>query len=340
MATCVMAMTAVSGMANDYTDNLEVSINGTATSQQATISLDKQADGSSTLTLKNFILSMGGNQIGVGTIQIDSVSVIASGDKNVLVANKAIKIKEGEGTSPSGIWLASNLPPIPIQLMGEQRDDKLYAVINIDMKASINSDIKVTFGDGNYQIGNSSFEDFHKEVFSYEDRSGDVTEYVANEPNHWHSFGSSHGYFANIVKTTIHTFASDVTRPGSTGRQSVLVTSGKVLGIAVANGTITTGRMTAGAMVATDPKNHAELDLDSTAVDSNGDPFYTKLSGVPDSLAVWVKFKQGGEVAKYPYATVSAAITDGTYYQEPNDKEYTNIVARGGNKEIASNGFV
>jgi hypothetical protein len=57
------------------------------------------------------------------------------------------------------------LPPIPIQLMGEQRDDKLYAVINIDMKASINSDIKVTFGDGNYQIGNSSFEDFHKEVF-------------------------------------------------------------------------------------------------------------------------------------------------------------------------------
>ncbi len=93
-------------------------------------------------------------------------------------------------------------------------------------------------------------------------------------------------------------------------------------------------------MVATDPKNHAELDLDSTAVDSNGDPFYTKLSGVPDSLAVWVKFKQGGEVAGYPYATVSAAITDGTYYQEPNDKEYTNIVARGGNKEIASNGFV
>lgn len=340
MATCVMAMTAVSGMANDYTDNLEVSIDGSATSQQATISLDKQENGSSTLTLKNFILSMGGNQIGVGTIQIDSVSVIASGDKNVLVANKVIKIKEGEGTSPSGIWLASNLPPIPIQLMGEQRDDKLYAVINIDMKASINSDIKVTFGDGNYQIGNSSFEDFHKEVFSYEDRSGDVTEYVANEPNHWHSFGSSHGYFANIVKTTIHTFASDVTRPGSTGRQSVLVTSGKVLGIAVANGTITTGRMTAGAMVATDPKNHAELDLDSTAVDSNGDPFYTKLSGVPDSLAVWVKFKQGGEVAKYPYATVSAAITDGTYYQEPNDKEYTNIVARGGNKEIASNGFV
>jgi hypothetical protein len=138
MATSVMSLIAVSGMANDYTDNLEVNIDGSATSQQATISLDKQENGSSTLTLKNFILSMGGNQIGVGTIQIDSVSVIASGDKNVLVANKVIKIKEGEGVSPSGIWLASNLPPIPIQLMGEQRDDKLYAVINIDMKASIN----------------------------------------------------------------------------------------------------------------------------------------------------------------------------------------------------------
>jgi hypothetical protein len=34
MATSVMSMIAVSGMANDYTDNLEVNIDGSATSQQ------------------------------------------------------------------------------------------------------------------------------------------------------------------------------------------------------------------------------------------------------------------------------------------------------------------
>lgn len=316
-----MAMVAVSGMATDYTDNLVVNLGGTATSQTAVISLDQQEDGSTTLTLKNFVLTMGEDQMPVGTIQIDNVSSSQAADHTTYVANKNITIKEGDA---AGFWLGPSLGAIPVQVVAEQRDSKLYAVININLSAEMN--IKVTFGDGNYQIPNSSFEEFHAE--------GSV-----DEPNHWHSFGSATGNFASIVKSVNHTFISSVTRPNSTGSKSVLVTSGKVYGIAVANGTITTGLMKAGSMTASNPGNHAEIDLSSTAVDSNGDPFYTKLSGVPDSLAVWVKFKQGSVVAEHPYATVSAAITDGTYYQEPQDKTYNNVVARASNKTITSNGF-
>ena len=63
------------------------------------------------------------------------------------------------------------------------------------------------------------------------------------------------------------------------------------------------------------------------------------MDGTPDSLAVWVKFKQQTPVAEHPYATISAALTDGTYYQDPQDKDYTNVVATAKNAQIASNGF-
>ena len=39
-----------------------------------------------------------------------------------------------------------------------------------------------------------------------------------------------------------------------------------------------------------------------------------------------------------PYATISAIITDGTYYQDPENKDYTNVYAKAKNAEIASNG--
>lgn len=88
---------------------------------------------------------------------------------------------------------------------------------------------------------------------------------------------------------------------------------------AIANGTITTGRINTGSMTAADPSNHSWLDLSRTDVDANGDPFHAILNGQPDSIAAWVKFKQNKPVADFPYATISAVITDGTYYQDPED---------------------
>jgi hypothetical protein len=59
---------------------------------------------------------------------------------------------------------------------------------------------------------------------------------------------------------------------------------------------------------------------------------------VPDSIAAWVKFSQGTPNSAHPYATLSAVVTDGTRYQDPEDKEYTNIAAKAKNSEIAVTG--
>ena len=259
--------------ANDYTDSLEVEVNGVATTQAATISLDRQADGSYSFILKNFILESEGQQMGVGTIEVNRVSGVTANGVTTLLARQDITIKEGDGPSPSGIWIGPNmLGIVPVQLVAEQRGDKLYAVIDIDLKSSLDKVIKVTFGNGGYRIGNSDFEAFHQE-------SG-----IA-EPNHWHSFASSKGSLSAFVSKTPHTFVSDVTRPGTSGKSSVMLTSAKIFGI-VANGTITTGRMNAGGFTATDPANHAETDLGDTSTDSNGDPFYTMINGVADTMTL------------------------------------------------------
>ena len=101
---------------------------------------------------------------------------------------------------------------------------------------------------------------------------------------------------------------------------------------------MTTGRLNAESTTAADKSNHAFLDMSKTDVDANGDPFYTVLNARPDSIAVWVKFTQGKANSEHPYATISAIITDGSYYQDPEDKTYNNKVAKASNTEIATEG--
>ena len=155
------------------------------------------------------------------------------------------------------------------------------------------------------------------------------------EPVAWHGFNTATGAFAGWAKGKVS--QSDVVRPGSNGKSSALVKSGDVFGI-VNNGTITTGRLNADSMSAKDKSNHASLDMSVTETDKNGDPFYTVLNARPDSIVVWVKFKQAKPNSDYPNATISAIITDGTYYQDPEDKTYTNKVAEARNEEIATEG--
>jgi hypothetical protein len=318
-----MAMTAMTVMATDYTDSLVVKVNGVATEQSATVSVIKQ-DGKYEFILKNFELAMGGQSMGIGTIDIKDISATEIDGRTLLQTSGKIQISNGEGDSPSGMWMGPALGDVPIDFTATINGDKVYASIAITM-AELKQTIDVTFGSG-YQLPNSGFELFHKE--------GKI-----DEPNSWHSFASSTGTLSSIVKGMApHTFVANVTRPGSAGSHSVLVTSSSVVGF-VANGTITTGRMNAGSFDATDPANHAQMDISLNEKDSNGDPFYATMVGRPDSLAVWVKFKQGKPNAQAPYATVSAAITDGTYYQEPEDKSYSNILATAMNDTIASNDF-
>lgn len=330
--TLVALATVLSASATDYTGNLEVSINGSAVNQQAKITVEQQSDGLYTLQLHNFTLQAGDDVMPIGNIDLTNVSATTENGVTTLKFSDDITLTDGDDTSISG-WFGPMLGPVPVDMIGELRNDKFYTVININM-TSLDQVIRVTFGDGGYQIGNAGFEDFHTAKY------GSTT---SNEPNAWHSFQSATNdglasMLASFALSAVHSEISTETRPGSTGSQSVKIVSTSVFSV-IANGTITTGRINAGSATASDTKNHSFLDMSKTDVDGNGDPFYTTLNGQPDSLAVWVKFKQGTANADYPYATISAAITDGTYYQDPEDKTYSNVIAKAKNNTIESKDF-
>jgi hypothetical protein len=185
-----LAAAVLTASAKDYTDRLQVEVStGMSASQTATISLNKQDNGKYSFALKNFILSSGNEQLGIGTIQIDDVEAVDLNGIPTLSDQRIITIQEGDGQSPSGMWMGPMLGKVPVQLIAEQRDESLYAVLNIDMESTINQTIKVVFGNGGYQIPNSDFEEFHKEG-------------TIDEPNHWHSFASCTGKMASMVLTT------------------------------------------------------------------------------------------------------------------------------------------
>lgn len=179
------------------------------------------------------------------------------------------------------------------------------------------------------QIANSDFEDWSGPDFG-------------NVPVGWHSFESVGGsaVFVAFAKSTDHTSKNTESLHEGTLGEYCLKLVPRDLGLALANGTISTGRMNAGAYSATDPKNHAQMDISVTAT-SNGSPFYALLNQRPTALSVWVKFTQGTASTEHPYATVSAAITNGNYYQEPTaNNDSSVVIGYAQNKEISSNGGV
>lgn len=336
---------AVSSMATDYKDMMTVSLDGNPTTPtETTISVEKTDDSGYTLSLKNFVLYMTtGDQVfpmPVGTIVLENVEAVTKGDVTTLKTSQDIEIAEGDDPTYEGSWIGPGLSAdgdlIPVNMTGEIRGDKFYTVININF---MGMNIDVVFGNGGYQIENSGFENFH--TATYVDGKN---KYTSDEPNAWHSFNSgiatgSASFLTKYALQNGNTSVSDDVRPGSTGTKSVAIKSSIVMGFQSANGTMTTGRLQAGSLTATDAANCSFLDMSSTDTDGNGDPFYTVLNGRPDALSVWVKYKQGQVNEQYPYATVSAVITDGTRYQDPEDKAYTNVVAKAQDKTIESKGF-
>ena len=340
LSLALALLSSLSMSAKDYPDKLVVTVNGLSTQQNATISVDKNDDGTYNFNLKNFMLKMDGGSMGIGNITLNNLKAAKSDKGDVVSTHRDITITAGDDPNISQ-WMGPLLKTIPLDLKLLVNKEKLYTLIDIDMQKTQGQKIHVTFGD-NYQLPNSGFEDFHTATLvSLEDPN---TTCSGDEPNAWHSFQSATGTQPWVWLAgggSSYLYKSTEVRPGSTGKQSALLTSHNMFFV-IANGTMTTGRLSAGSMTATDPSNHSQLDMSSTDKDSNGDPFYTLMDGTPDSIAVWVKFKQETPVADHPYASISAAITDGTYYQDPQEagKTYNNVVATAKNAKIESKGFV
>lgn len=200
----------------------------------------------------------------------------------------------------------------------------LFALLPLGMQAQSVDFSKVDFSkyEGS-QIVNSDFEDWSGPDFD-------------NVPVGWHSFESvelgSPTWMFSSAQSNEHTSCFDADLHGGTlGKHCLKLVPRNVLSLALANGTITTGRMHAGSINASSTSNHAQMDMSVTET-NNGTPYYAKLSEKPDYIAAWLKFISNDS------ATISAIITDGTYYQDPENNNYTNVYAKAKNAEIVSNG--
>ena len=330
-----VAMTALTGMADTYNGPLHIDINGKTVDQTTDITIEKQADGNYTLKLMNFKIKLGLTSMNVGNIIITDVPAVSNGQTLMLKVKKNIAIKGGS--------MDIMLRDVPIDMIGELRDGDFYTNIDIIME-KLNQKIKVTFGTAKYQLPNAGFETYHTATVT-EPANPDFPDSEPNtassdEPNYWHSFMSASGplvYFAGYNPVA---FKCDEVRPGSTGKHSLMLKSYNAF-IAIANGTITTGRMNTGDVIASNTDaNYAWSDMSNTDKDAHGDPFYATLYSLPDAMKVWLKFKQGTANAEHPYATATAIINDGTEFHEPAPSKttYTNVVGEARNAKIAETG--
>lgn len=321
-----VAMTALTGMADTYNGPLHIDVNGATVDQTTDITIEKQADGNYTLKLMNFNFKLGVT-MNVGNIIITDVPAVSNGQTLMLKAKKNIAITGGS--------MDLLLKSVPIDMIGELRDGDFYTNINISMAMK---NIKVTFGTAKYQLPNAGFETYHTATVTSPDDPNDKA--TSDEPNYWHSFMSASGPLVYYAGYNPVTFKCNDVRPGSTGKQSLMLKSFNAF-IAIANGTITTGRMNTGDVIPSNTNaNYAWSDMSNTDKDAHGDPFYATLYSLPDAMKVWLKFKQGTPNADHPYATATAIINDGTEFHEPAPSEttYTNVVGEARNAKIAETG--
>ena len=185
---------------------------------------------------------------------------------------------------------------------------------HLGASASCTLTVKQSFD--TYQVQNSDFE-------LWDDEDNDKI-----EPTHWNSFMHASGSLSGMVSGQ-QVKKSEDARPGSEGQYSAKIYARevKVLGITVATaqGNLTTGRINAGSMSASDAKGNYNY----TSTDD--DNFRQIFTGLPDSVRVWVKplCEFGGAISCFLH-------TNG-YFQSPMANEITaSVVASAEKSDIAT----
>lgn len=171
-----------------------------------------------------------------------------------------------------------------------------------------------------YQLVNADFEQW--ETISY--KANMFSTYNGDEPVSWNSFLDGTGSLKSTAGRDQVDKISDDKRPGSTGSYCAKITARSVLGVAIAQGNLTTGCVNMGSMIASD---------------ASGNYNYTNISGgkcqtftgKPDAMHVWVKFS-GSNKAK-----ANTILHTAGYYQDPdgNTQEAT-LIAKAEEMNITS----
>ncbi len=176
-----------------------------------------------------------------------------------------------------------------------------------------------------YQVQNGGFEEW--ETVSYQPSFGDAK--TGEEPLYWNSFLTGTGTYKSIAGAN-QLEKMEETRPGSTGRYSAKLYTRSVLGIAYAQGNLTTGCINMGSMDATD------ADGNYNYTNTEDEDFNQKFTSMPDAMHVWVKFNC--TTTDYPYGKVNTILHTKGYYQDPygNESKITaKVVAKAEELEIA-----
>ena len=148
LLTMAVALTAMFATAQTktYTDELNVTINGTSSApQQTTINVEAEANGTYTLSLLNFVMANGEDNIPVGNIVVPSIEVTESNGIKNFTTKQTVPLTEGDPEIAS-FWLASMLQEITVDIKGKMTDGSLYCTIDIDLTEAMGQVVAVTFG--------------------------------------------------------------------------------------------------------------------------------------------------------------------------------------------------
>ena len=219
-----------------------------------------------------------------------------------------------------------------ISLLVRYTDTNTVSAIGTINGQSINyASTAVTDYAKSFQIPHSDFEVWHS-VGNNCEEPGPTSTTPEETTYSWHGFATCFGSLASSARTLSKFYYAD----HNGGKCAVVEAKPfKLFGftVAMANGTMTTGRLKASASDAADPGNHSEMDItkDYSSEQGNNDlhvygPYYALLYAKPDAIKASMKVDLSQSSDK---ASISAAITDGTYYQEPapNNTTYSNVAA-------------
>ena len=232
-----LALCSLASIADEYTCPYKVLVTGLdPVTGEMTVNVDKQSNNKYTLSIKNFALNAA---MKVGNIVVNDVDGLVCGNTTALSTQQVIQITSGDGNAEE--WMGPTLGNVPILMKAEICNNKLNAILNIDM-SKMQQNVSVMLGENidNFgQIPNSDFGDFHDAKY------GSAT---SREPNHWHSFMSATGDYVSYVAKAPHTFESTDHPSDSKNGKSVQIKSAVVAGKS-ANGTLTTNKYNKNATV-------------------------------------------------------------------------------------------
>lgn len=140
----VIAVSAISAMAEDYTDNLSITVYGKTTNQEATITAEEQTNGKYKFALNNF--AFGDEQVGDIVIEDVDATEKEDGIVTLTIDKKTVKV-----TNPGKLGKTINNGggvELTMNAKISKAAKKMYAVLDMTAKLLfIPVTIKATFGD-------------------------------------------------------------------------------------------------------------------------------------------------------------------------------------------------